>query len=164
MSRKLKKYILGIALIFTTLLIFHFSSQPGDISSHTSSAVRDFLQHTLEWIWPGSASAGIFDFFWTYIRKFAHFMIYMILGVFALLTADSWLNWHAWKQMLISLAFCAFYAGTDEFHQLFVPGRAGMFRDVLLDTAGAAVGIAIVALCLSVHRHRKRRKMSAVPN
>lgn len=154
-----KKYLYAGLLFLTMLLIFRFSSQPGDVSSHTSSTVRDLLQHALEWIWPGSASAGISDFFWTYIRKFAHFTIYMVLGVIALLTADSWLNRDEWKLMLISLAFCAFYAGTDEFHQRFVPGRAGMFRDVLLDTAGAATGIGLAALCLFLYRRRNRRKM-----
>ena len=29
------------------------------------------------------------------------------------------------------------YAGTDELHQLFVPGRSGQVSDVLLDSAGA---------------------------
>ena len=63
--------------------------------------------------------------------------------------------------MLISLAFCAFYAGTDEFHQRFVPGRAGVFRDALLDTAGAAVGIGLAALCLFlVYCHREKLKRS----
>ena len=38
------------------------------------------------------------------------------------------------------------YASTDEFHQLFVPGREGTFRDVLIDTSGAI--IAIIFICL----------------
>ena len=31
------------------------------------------------------------------------------------------------------------YAATDEFHQLFVPGRAGMVTDVLIDSIGVTV-------------------------
>ena len=33
------------------------------------------------------------------------------------------------------------YAASDEIHQLFVPGRSGQLRDVLLDSAGVAAGI-----------------------
>ena len=38
--------------------------------------------------------------------------------------------------------FCC--ACLDEFHQLFVRGREGKFTDVLIDTAGALLGIVIV--------------------
>ena len=44
------------------------------------------------------------------------------------------------KQLLrAALALTFFYACTDEFHQLFVPGRAGRFSDVLIDSSGAAL-------------------------
>ena len=36
------------------------------------------------------------------------------------------------------------YAGTDELHQLFVPGRSGQVSDVLLDSAGALIGLAVL--------------------
>ena len=42
------------------------------------------------------------------------------------------------------LAHATEYAMTDEFHQLFVPGRSGQVRDVLLDSCGAAVGVLLV--------------------
>lgn len=43
-----------------------------------------------------------------------------------------------------SVILAALYASTDEFHQLFVPGRSGQFRDVLIDSCGAAAGTLIV--------------------
>ena len=36
------------------------------------------------------------------------------------------------------------YAATDEMHQLFVPGRSGQVSDVLLDSAGAIAGLALL--------------------
>ena len=36
------------------------------------------------------------------------------------------------------------YAISDEIHQLFVPGRAGQVRDVLIDSAGSFLGIILV--------------------
>ena len=38
------------------------------------------------------------------------------------------------------------YASTDEFHQLFVVGRSGQFKDVLIDTSGGTFGILLVYL------------------
>jgi len=35
------------------------------------------------------------------------------------------------------------YACTDEFHQSFVPGRACLFRDVMIDTSGGAFAMII---------------------
>jgi len=44
------------------------------------------------------------------------------------------------------------YACSDEFHQTFVPGRAGQFKDVLIDTAGALIGLIVVTLIRMVVR------------
>ena len=46
-------------------------------------------------------------------------------------------------------------AASDELHQFFVPGRSGEFLDVLLDSAGVAVGVALLWLLL------RKRKGSA---
>jgi len=36
------------------------------------------------------------------------------------------------------------YACSDEFHQLFVIGREGSIKDVILDTSGGMMGMLIV--------------------
>ena len=53
------------------------------------------------------------------------------------------------KIELRAWAWCICYAATDEFHQLFVPGRYGMVRDVILDSLGALTGITV---CILVSR------------
>ncbi len=65
---------------------------------------------------------------------------------------------------LAAFAFSALYAASDEFHQLFVPGRAGLFSDVAIDSCGAALGSALAALvawrrcaCRIRRREGKRR-------
>ena len=40
----------------------------------------------------------------------------------------------------------AAYACMDEVHQIFVPGRAGRFTDVLVDSIGIALGVVLCAL------------------
>jgi len=44
---------------------------------------------------------------------------------------------------LISFLICAVYATSDEFHQLFVPGRGCQLKDVVIDSTGYIVGISI---------------------
>ncbi|MEH6908026.1 VanZ family protein [Neobacillus drentensis] len=45
--------------------------------------------------------------------------------------------------MLFVIGICLFFAMTDEFHQLFVLGRVAQVKDVLIDSAGAIVGLVI---------------------
>lgn len=47
------------------------------------------------------------------------------------------------KNAVIAIIIVALYASTDEIHQLFVPGRAGLFTDVLIDTAGGIIGVIV---------------------
>ena len=45
------------------------------------------------------------------------------------------------KKVVVSAVISsAVYAATDEFHQLFVEGRSGEIRDILIDTSGALTG------------------------
>lgn len=83
------------------------------------------------------------------IRKLAHATEY---AVFAMLLCGVWYDrrrkkrhmaWQAW-------GMAAGYAATDEFHQLFVPGRSGQIKDVLLDSCGACVGVLLVLFALAI--------------
>ena len=50
------------------------------------------------------------------------------------------------------------YACSDEFHQLFVAGRAGRINDVLIDSAGAVLGLALFLFIRTcAHKMVKRR-------
>ena len=74
------------------------------------------------------------------VRKGAHFSIYFILGflVASLLKEYNIID----KRMIFySLLFCFIYSCSDEIHQLFINGRSGEIRDVLIDSIGALIGI-----------------------
>ena len=58
---------------------------------------------------------------------------------------------------LSAYVFCFVYAGTDEFHQYFVPGRAAKFSDVLVDSVGFTAGIMLMLAVSLICIHRKRR-------
>ncbi|MBO5938244.1 MAG: VanZ family protein [Clostridia bacterium] len=84
------------------------------------------------------------------VRNMAHFTEFAILG--ALLCLDVWtlgisplfakrrfdVLW-----LLAALPVCFLLACTDEYLQTFSDGRASDFSDVLTDTAGASLGIAL---------------------
>ena len=70
------------------------------------------------------------------IRKLAHFTEYFILGI---LVANFIKNIH--KKPYYAIIFCILYAISDEIHQIFVQGRSGEIKDILIDTCGSTIGI-----------------------
>ncbi len=66
------------------------------------------------------------------LRKLAHMAEYAVL--FALLRRAS-------VGRAAAFALSVLYAVTDEWHQSFVPGRAGAATDVLIDAAGALTAL-----------------------
>lgn len=54
------------------------------------------------------------------------------------------------KAALVAWGAATLYAATDEFHQLFVPGRAGLFTDVLIDATGAAIGLLLAGSIIAL--------------
>ena len=89
------------------------------------------------------------------VRKAAHMSEYAVLTILFGLTIREYKK-EPW--LLLALAATAAYAATDEFHQLFVPGRSGQLKDVLIDTAGGALGLVLLALILYLKRRRKMKE------
>ena len=79
------------------------------------------------------------------VRKSAHIIIYLILG---LLFISLLYEFTIPIKIMItsSILFCLVYACTDEIHQLFVIGRSGEVKDIILDTIGSTIGIFIYYL------------------
>ena len=71
------------------------------------------------------------------VRKLAHLTEFFILGV---LTINYIRFYNIKHKYLISIGLGFLYACSDEFHQMFVPGRAGQVADVLIDTLGVVLG------------------------
>ena len=49
-----------------------------------------------------------------------------------------------WADATFALALTVAFAASDEWHQSFVPSRQGSWRDVLLDSGGAALGLLVL--------------------
>ncbi|MDP4092248.1 MAG: VanZ family protein [Bacillota bacterium] len=139
-----------IILLFITILwcciIFWFSAQPAGTSTEMSSSVSKTLLDLFDKLFKGNTPHFITGVVLNgdhYVRKSGHAIEYFILGILVLnlLRQFKIKRYGIWAILLSTL-----YASSDEFHQLFVPGRAAMISDVILDTTAAAVGIIIVYL------------------
>ncbi|MBQ4604930.1 MAG: VanZ family protein, partial [Clostridia bacterium] len=60
----------------------------------------------------------------------------------------------------LAVVISSVYAVTDEVHQLFVEGRACQITDIIIDSIGAAAGIAVLTALIFVCRKTRRRKQA----
>ena len=94
------------------------------------------------------------------VRKAAHMTEFGILSVLVYVWLGKW-QMAAGKRMSIAAIFAILYAASDECHQLFVPGRAGSIRDVVIDGTGAILGVCIfvgVKKCISFLWNRRKSR------
>ena len=115
--------------ILWAFLIFGLSS--------TVISSKSFVQ-SVSTVAAGRVTESSFDAFWRawwwlFVKGY-HFLEFAVLAV---------LLARALKPRSAAIAFfiSVVYAGTDEFHQSFVPGRGGMVSDVLIDATGAGFGL-----------------------
>ena len=73
------------------------------------------------------------------VRKFAHFFEYFVLAVLLMFVFKYYLEVNI-KLVVIVCCIGFLYSITDEFHQLFVPGRTGRVADVCIDFLGIVLG------------------------
>lgn len=139
--KKLIKYIL---IIFWMCLIFYFSNQPSSESTSVSDGVMAKIINIVEVITNHEFNETQIDNIYKYgitpLRKLAHFSIYFILGILMYNLVKEYNK----KILVISLLCCILYACSDEIHQLFIFGRSGEVRDVLIDSLGSLLGILLI--------------------
>ncbi|WP_051910462.1 VanZ family protein [Carnobacterium pleistocenium] len=93
-----------------------------------------------------------------FIRKNAHFFIYLILGGLVKYALTS-TGIKGVKAIGIGLLICIVYAISDEAHQLLVPGRGGQLSDVVIDSWGAGLGISLHILAVKFLSLRAKNKL-----
>lgn len=150
-----KKILLWALVIGCMIMIFSFSAQGAgeskDLSDGLLIRLLDFLHIDL----PGE----MVEFLRGFIRKVAHFCIYGLLGFLVYLLFGCGYDMTAKKAWPAAIVWCMVYAASDEVHQLFVPGRSGMVKDVFIDTAGSLCGIgAAWLICTLIAVLKKRRR------
>jgi len=141
--KKVQKYSNWILVLIWMVIIFIFSSDPAAVSDQKSGVVIQILSNL--GIDLNSAFGRLSNFI---VRKIAHFTEYFILYMFlsnALINYDIDKNKITrGKALAVALLVTFIYACNDEFHQTFIPGREGRFRDVMIDTSGGLLGMILV--------------------
>ncbi len=146
-----------IAVVGWMSLIFILSHQPASVSSGLSSGITEFLLGAIAEWFPGSGAEV--EQFHTLVRKNAHFIAYLILGVLLVNAFGKWGRLNS-RHLVAAFVIAVLYAASDEYHQLFIEGRSGEVRDVLIDSAGAATGIGLCWLFSLLIQKRSLSKVS----
>lgn len=141
------KYPLWSVVIIIMCAIFIFSAQNGEKSDGVSNKISTFItggqyvedEQKIVADWTDSWGLnGV-------IRKFAHFCVYLFLGLFLFLALIFTFDKKEAFLIALTLIVCLLYATSDEIHQFFVGGRSGSLKDVLIDFSGSSIG-AFIAL------------------
>ena len=144
---KNKKIVVTILFILLLLSIILFSSQTGTKSESLSDTfafkIIDKAANILNKDISVSKKLELVKETRFLVRKTAHFTLYFTLGILTFLVLKT--N-NLQKSFKYSLIFCIIFACSDEFHQLFIPGRSGQFIDILIDTSGALIMLLIIYL------------------
>lgn len=159
-----KKITFWTATILWMLVIFAFSAQPAIQSDQVSMGVVEkiiaFIRNiktvpAFAWINTDSVAdfVGVMNH---YVRKTAHFMAFAVLGVVVYNLFASY-DFDRRKAVLFAALICLLYAISDEAHQLFVPGRAGRIKDVIIDFCGSLTSLSLTYLLFGRKVRKERR-------
>lgn len=151
-TKKTAFLLFHTAVLLIMVIIFCFSAQEGEESLEISNAFLLWILHQIgNWI-----SKGLEIWLTRWIRKVAHFSIYLLLGYCSTGTfytqKKERFRGRYTLYGIAGLVTAVCYAASDEFHQLFIPGRSGQVTDVMLDSAGALTGVILCLFSMALGR------------
>ena len=131
-------------------MIFDLSRAP-----YSSASSARFISVVLDWLSISIPPQNL-SLLNNLLRKSAHLTEYAVLAVFLYnflkpVGDPSWSRKAAFWALLAS----GCYSLTDEFHQLFVPGRHGSLFDCVIDTTGASLGLFVLSSTIVLLRGRQ---------
>ncbi len=143
-------------------VIFSFSAKTAVESSKSSNVIVDVLmdEHLIGGV--AKDPEKVRELLSFLVRKSAHMAEFAVLAMLALFWLSSFPMTYR-RRCILAVLISACYAATDEFHQLFVPGRSGEVRDVLVDTAGAVIGILFLSLLRFIIIRKKKKQEAVIP-
>lgn len=120
------------------LVILKFSSDPGAVSGAKSGLILEKIVALLTTLGLKNLNQDGMHFL---IRKAAHTINYLCLGLVAFNALRFEKNLPLLKKLGIAFVMTVSFAGCDEYFQTFIPGRSGQIRDVMIDGMGASIGL-----------------------
>ena len=155
-DRSLHAYLWWATTVAWAATIFYFSTGAygGWLTAWLLRQVLDLLGVHLP--------AVTFNLLHNFIRKLAHLTEYAIYAslLYGSLGGGRDFTWRM-RRALLCVAAAAIYSLTDEFHQMFVPGRGPAILDCVIDTSGASVGMVMMWARDRVLQAKARRRVAA---
>ena len=124
------KKIFNIAILILWMIFIFIMSSFKAVDSDTQSG---FIANILSNIF-NTNNVEIIN---TIIRKLAHMIEYLILGMLML---NCLKDYNIKNIIMVSILLCILYSISDEVHQLFIDGRSGEILDILIDSIGIIIG------------------------
>ena len=142
-----KKIFLWILVISWMALIFYFSAQNAESSTNQSRAIVDktivvdkYSENKSE-----EEKEELRESIDRVLRKVAHASVFFVLAILVWFLVKEY-TLDIKKILLIGIIICFLYSCSDEIHQLYVIGRSGEVRDVIIDNIGACFGYLVFYL------------------
>lgn len=146
---QIRSNVAGILAVIWMAVIFAFSAQTKEESSAVSESFSDRLVSATGILFhlhiDEERLREIADALENIVRKGAHMTEFAILAALLYVWLDRW-QWARLRRYGAAVMLAAVYACSDEIHQLFVEGRAGLVSDVFIDSAGALLGLGLFIL------------------
>ena len=139
-NRKILFISFAVIAIAINVLIFIESAMGSESSSSQSLSFTKLIVDIVTKIAPNSSIVQDQDKLHHIVRKvFGHFLFFGASGLFTTLTllfSGDVYKKRKMETIIFSLSIGATIAAISEFIQIFTPGRAGMFTDILIDFSG----------------------------
>ena len=154
MSRKriVCGWILAALSAAIVIFIFYNSLQTASVSGAASGGLLERVNSFF-------ARLGLPGISEKLLRKTAHLCEFGLLGILTSAAASALTVRRCGSAF--SFAFCVAVAVTDEIIQYFVPGRACLVTDMMIDSAGAALGTLFTIAVLYIARRAHDRQSGA---
>lgn len=144
----LHRVVWGSFTVYWAAYIYDLSAQTAEESSALSGGltgrILNFFYFGFDKLTP-EMQQYLIDAMHNGIRKAAHMFLYAVFAALVYLFVRTYFEKRN-SVAVISLGVCLFYSAADEYHQMFVAGRAGMARDVIIDLNGAIIGLLFLFL------------------
>ena len=153
-------FVFALLSVLVMVTVFFFSHQTAAQSSLLSDGLSGAILDKLDPVESQQKEIN-YIILKNFIRKFAHFFLFTLLGIFL---AGAAVNFNTQKRFakFITIALIGlFYAVFDELHQSFIDGRSSEALDVVLDFFGVLVGVFFTLLMFKIIQNtaKKRKKI-----
>jgi len=157
----MKKIIIWMLVALWMGVIFCFSAQEASQSKKVSSGVIKTVVKAIDFndSLSDNEVENVSENLTFIVRKGAHFSAYALLCILISLLLKEY-GICGKINFILSVIICFLYACSDEIHQIFVKGRSGEVRDVLIDTAGTITGYLFLVAVNAIRKKIISKKYS----